>query len=238
MYIGKELSDQGDYICNYCGLVDDEVLVRKHIWRNHRKEEINRTITLLDPFLRTVSNRFIKRYKLLVEKDDLLQYLRTSIFILLNDHYNPTITTPEYFSKASCNIFLKRFLQEYNYKCNSIHRCSSLALETGDSADGNVDIKDDYIHEQGKITKSHVKVLVDVQGDEIHHTIEVEDMEKEILSVLTPTEKEIFKYMTDPSVKFTQKMIALSLGISQPMVSYRIKSIRKKAKNLLFGLKK
>ena len=229
MNIGKELSKYNQFICLYCGEVDNEIAIRFHIWNEHQEKEINSIIKDLDVFLESVAIRFIGRYKILVEHDDLIQYLRTSIFLMLRDSYNPRRGTPEYFSKASCNIFLRRFLQEYNKKSNTVNISRSSDPSTKCIVDG-VDMAFDNT---GEYNAEGNWVLIDNRFDAPCGEMDASSISKELLRILTPSEKEIFYFVTDDSETFTQKRIAELLGISQPMVSYKLKNIRKKIKILL-----
>jgi len=241
MNIDYRLSHCNLYICLYCGVIDNKEGTRKHIWRYHKDKEINKTIKDLDKFLQTVSAVFMHRYKLLVEMDDLVQYLRTSIFIMLRDKYNPVIGTPEYFAKASCNNFLKRFLQAYHYKSNKVH------IEKDDNPissrrrdvclNDDLKIVQDYDINNNKPAQDKWWIIEDKRTIDAISDMETKEVKEEIYSLLTPLEREVFDFITDESEKFTQKKIAEVLGVSQPLISYRIRLIRKKAENLLSILK-
>ena len=232
MNVDLSLSSHGLYTCLYCGLVGRIKTIERHIWAKHRRKELNIIIVGLDTFLKNVVYRFINRYKILVESDDLLQYLRTNIYLMLNNEYKFKLGKPEYFAKASCRIFLMRFLQEYHYKRNVMHHNPQIAIPNDfQSLDERYDIGYDHHGTCDNIEPVYFGkdlIIVDNSIPDPIGNIISDELKRDLLRCLTVLETEIFNLMIDDRKKFTQKQIAKLLHITQPLVSYYIKSIRKK----------
>lgn len=180
---------------------------------------MNNVIVGMHSFIIAKAGRFKHGYHISVELDDIAQYLRKSIFLILRDVYKPAIGNPEYFAKAACSNFLKRFLQEYYYKHNRVHHGLKTYIEGTDSGAYDYESPPFFI----------VDHAVPHPLDNIIGTA----LDAYIYNVLTPIEQDIFEYITDDTKQFTQKEIADALGISQPLVFYKIKNIRKKTTRLL-----
>lgn len=219
-------------VCKYCGYYFlKEDLYLKHVWNEHKEKDIERVIVELDYFIRTIAVRFINRYGIAVEIDEIMQYLRTSIFLILRNKYDPERGKPTYFAKASCNNFLKRFIQEYYYKRNALYRGQGLKI-----ANSGVDDRR-LLGFSSEDERSSDYVVIDYPSVSPLDTMMVDDLKFMIIGTLNEIERSIFKYITDPHEKYTQSYIASCLNISQPLVSYKVKIIRQKTEKILSTIK-
>lgn len=185
----------------------------------HKDKEINNVLVEMQMFIITKASRFKHRYRIFVELDDIAQYLRKSIFLLLRDTYRASIGNPEYFAKAACSNFLKRFLQEYYYKRNRIYHGITIYVEGTDAGAYDYESPPFFIADHAV-----AHPLDDIIGTAL---------DAYIYNTLTPIEQDIFEYITDDAKQFTQREIADALSISQPLVSHKIRNIRKKTTRLL-----
>lgn len=204
------IDSEHDLQCVYCGFTGKRIEVIKHQWAKHRTSEINKTLCRMDNFIINSSKGFLLRYRIIADLDDVLQFVRISINKVLQERYDPhkvdhpIIGDPsaDRFAKSCCAIFFKRFLQQYYFKRNLVN----INITSIDETEPNPPV---------------ISLMNDIPHD---YQIIIEEVKRS----LNKEELEIFNYMIDESEIFTQAKIADVLGVSQPMVSYKVKSIRDK----------
>ena len=203
--------------CPYCSEFVHPTLIDHHLWNKHKAKEIEESIKRIDSFLVSVSKGFIIRYRISVPEEDVVQFLRINIYETLENKYIPsdrplncTADPPtDRFAKACCSRFLKRYIQTYHYKRNSMN-VNPIRLDD----------------EKSYVRKEHV-------GGTAMNDSEYQAFLDSIFHLMSSQEAEILAYLVDDPKYFTQAKIADLVGISQPMVSYHVKRIRKKVIRLI-----
>ena len=198
-----------------------------------------------------VSAGFVKRYKLKVDFNDVAQYFRINIYDILIEKYSYVPIKDDSsehsslrFSKYVCNVLKKRFLQEYFYKKNMVNnggnfRAISNGFPTGNEYElvGVCSNSIDYTISKNFITDRWDSVdIVDRRIVDPCETMAVEQHVVNIQKVLTNSEYEVFNFMVDDSSSYTQDDMASLMGISQPMISRIVSSIRNKVSDYFTSL--
>jgi len=199
-------------LCPHCGYNINKDIIYVHIWERHKEKEIASTLVRMDSFLISIAKGFIIRYRIDDPEEDIAQYLRVSVLEILRSKYTPSNATNQVgdpptdrFAKSCCSRFLKRYIQQYHYKKNMVNT-KAIHIDSTDVLN-----KESYLCHNNHYEKAFIE---------------------EIRTTLTEHEEEIFDYIINEEECFTQAQIATFLNISQPMVSYRIKHIRRKINKL------
>lgn len=222
-------------ICKYCKKEVPNSQV--HAWEHHRDRFINDVISDLEEHILRQSSLFVKKYGLKEDISDVTQYVKTKMFLLLRDKFDPNIGIAKVFCRTSIHNFLLQVLQSYYRKDNVVLHNNPANIKLNSKFNVSNELRNSDVvsvvmdgethHEPDGIeVVSGSSTMPDLIAD---RTFLVNSIE----SVLSANEYKVFMFLEQEGQAITQQEIADELGISQPAVNRYIKSIRRKVSEVL-----
>lgn len=246
MFNSVEIVNNG-YRCKRCGKILQENEVNDHAWSNHYKEEVSDCMVRLNTYIDEVSSFFVSHRNLNVDSQDVAQFARIGIFELFEaGKFSPPKeltksgdSVIDRFAKASCNLYLLKFMREYFYRKNHIHyrnreplpgfKYSDVCLDTQDVYEENFDNSSSLNYDTNFSNLNIIDNSIDDPLSKMH----TKQIKKIIRDNLNDQEYVLFSFITDREHDYTQPQIAKFMGVKQQTISIRIKKLRKKIKSIL-----